>query len=282
MLTADSMQVYRLMDIGTAKPPLAERRGVPHHLIDLVDPDEPFSVAQYQSLAMQKISEVLARGRLPILAGGTGLYVRSVLDRYDFIPIEPDHCLRQELLEREHAMPGSLYDLLSEVDKRSAAKIHANDTRRQIRALEVYLKTGRPISERWRHAPLPYDVRYFGLTGPRDWLYQRIEERVDKQIADGLIDEVRYLRSLGYSKNLTSMQGLGYKEVFPYLEGQATMSETRSLIVKNTRHFAKRQYTWFRADKRIEWIDVGKPNGVAFAVERITRDLEGTRSQLDE
>ncbi len=282
VLTADSMQVYRLMNIGTAKPGVLERRGVPHHLIDLVYPDEPFSVAQYQKMALDKIDEVLSRGRMPLLSGGTGLYVKSVLDGYDFIPVAPDHDLRKELLGKEDTEEGSLYKWLREVDATAADKIHRNDLRRVVRALEVYMQTGRPISERWVKSQLPYRVEVFGLTAARDILYGWIEKRVHSQIQQGLIEEVSRLAEMGYTKELPSMQGLGYKEVFPFLESRATLDETIKLIMKNTRNFAKRQFTWFRRDSRIKWIDVGKINGAALAADQISASLEGTGTSSDE
>lgn len=282
MLSADSMQVYRLMDIGTAKPSIRERKGIPHHLIDIVYPDEPFSVAQYQALARKKIVEVLDRGKVPVIVGGTGLYIKSLIDSYEFIPASPDPELRGDLERKEREQPGFLHSWLSKIDPVAAAKIHPNDHRRTIRALEVFIKTGKPISDSWRRTPLPYDVLYFALTGPRQWLYERIDRRVEQQVRDGLVAEVMELYALGYTEDLPSMQGLGYKEMFCYLRGRATLLETVEMIARNTRRFAKRQYTWFRADDRIEWIDVGKPNGAMLAVEEITRKFEGRVRQLDE
>lgn len=282
ILTADSMQVYRLMDIGTAKPDMEEQKGIPHHLMDLVFPDEPFSVAMYQGLARAKIEEVLARGAVPVMVGGTGLYIKSVVDSYDFIPVAPDPALRADLLSREAGAPGELRRWLTDVDPAAAARIHPNDLRRTVRALEVYTQTGRPISVSWGATSLPYDVLSFGLTGPREWLYRRIDRRVDNLIERGLADEVRGLMKRGYTPDLPSMQGLGYKEMIPHIRGFASLEETRRLIALNTRRFAKRQYTWFRPDRRINWIDVGKPNGPEEAVEEIARVLGGRIRQFAE
>ena len=282
VLTADSMQVYKLMDIGTAKPTMEQRKGVPHHLIDLVYPNESFSAASYQALARATIADVFDRGRLALLAGGTGLYVKSLMDSYYFVPTDPDPALRAELEQKETGEPGSLRAWLERVDPRAAAKIHPNDLRRTVRALEVFVRTGTPISESWGHSAPPYDVVMFGLTGDRQWLYSRIDRRVRQQVQDGLAGEVAGLLERGYDESLTAMQGLGYKEMIPHLRGVCSLEEAMAAIATNTRRFAKRQFTWFRPDRRIIWLDIGKPNGKEAAVEEIAKAIEGRALNLDE
>jgi len=282
ILTADSMQVYRLMDIGTAKPTMEQKKGIPHHLIDLVYPDQPFSVAFYQALARRTIAEVLDRGHTPVLAGGTGLYVKSLVDSYYFVPADPDPELRADLQQRERGEPGSLRAWLERVDPKAAAKIHPNDLRRTVRALEVLIQTGSPISQSWGYSALPYDVVMFGLGADRDWLYSRIDRRVRQQVEDGLAGEVAMLLDRGYDERLPAMQGLGYKEMIPHLRGLCSLDEAVAEIATNTRRFAKRQFTWFRPDSRIIWLDVGKSKGREAAVEEIARSVEGRAVKLDE
>jgi len=282
VLTADSMQVYRMMDIGTAKPTVEQRKGIPHHLIDLVYPDEPFSVATYQAAAREKIEEVLHRGHVPLLVGGTGLYVKSLVDSYYFIPVDPSPALRTELQAREAREPGSLRSYLQRVDVDAATKIHPNDLRRTVRALEVFLQTGTPISRSWGYAAPPFDVLMFGFSGARQWLYSRIDLRVRQQVRDGLAQEVAKLLDCGYDESLPAMQGLGYKEMVPHLRGLRSLEEAVETIAANTRRFAKRQFTWFRPDRRIIWLDIGKPNGREEAVEEIAKAVEGRAAKLDE
>ncbi|KUK40952.1 MAG: tRNA dimethylallyltransferase [Clostridia bacterium 62_21] len=269
VVSADSMMVYRGMDIGTAKPTLVERRGVPHHLIDVVEPHAAFSVALYQELAEKCIADIHARGRLPLLVGGTGLYIRSVIDRYRFVAA-PDPDLRRRLVDEARlAGPDALHARLAAVDPAAAARIHPHNVRRVIRALEVYHQTGQPITsfqEPQRDASPKYRLWMFGLTMPREELYRRIEERVDRMLAAGLVDEVRRLLEGGYHRRFTAMQALGYKEIAAYLEGESTFEEAVRLLKRNTRRFAKRQLTWFRRDPRIRWLDVqalGGPPGAA-------------------
>ncbi len=260
IISADSMQIYRGMDIGTAKPTLEEQAGIPHHLIDVVDPGEPFSVADFQALARAKIDEISARGRLPILAGGTGLYVRAVIDPYNFIPAETDWKMREKLRRQAQEVGlASIYQWLSEVDPVAADRIHPNDARRIIRALEVYQTTGKPLSF-WEQQvdtdrPL-YDLLMIGLNRPRQELYQRINLRVDKMVEAGLLDEARRLLAQGLDEKFIANQAIGYKEFFPYLKGQETLDEAMERLKQNTRRYAKRQLTWFRADPRIQWVQI--------------------------
>ncbi|MCL6557599.1 MAG: tRNA (adenosine(37)-N6)-dimethylallyltransferase MiaA [Firmicutes bacterium] len=279
VVSADSMLVYRHMDVGTAKPTLDERDNIPHHMIDIIDPDEEYSVALFQEQARSVIKEVHARGNLPILVGGTGLYVRSVIDHYDFSGAGGDTELREKLQkEAEAGGAEALHRKLSSVDPDAAARLHPRDTRRVIRALEVYYRTGKPISSyqfRDRRQEPIYNLAMFGLTMPRETLYRRIETRVDRMIGDGLVDEVRALLAGGYSPDLPSMRGLGYKEMILYLSGEISLEGAVELLKMNTRRFAKRQLTWFRRDARIKWLDIEKYGSLEIIAQEITRIIEG-------
>lgn len=261
VISADSRQVYRYMDIGTAKPTISERKGVPHHLLDIVDPDEEFSVADFQRLARQTILQVWKRGKLPILIGGTGLYVKAVVDNYNFSSMAGDWEFRRRLRRLAEAVGGEvLLEKLRQVDPVTAERLHPNDWRRIIRALEVYHFTGRALSTWEREQPResPYNLCIVGLMMERAALYKTINRRVEKMIADGLIEEVRYLLRRGYSPDLNAMQGLGYKELILYIRGEMNLEEAVALLKRNTRRFAKRQLTWFRRDRRISWFYVDK------------------------
>lgn len=261
IISADSRQVYRHMDIGTAKPTLVEREGVPHHLLDIIDPDEEFSVAQYQRLAQGSIKEVWERGKLPILTGGTGFYVNAVIDNYNFSSTAMNREFRRRLRRLgEEKGGGYLWDKLSLVDPVSARRLHPNDLRRIIRALEVYEFTGCPLSqwEREQGKESPYHLCLIGLILERPLLYKRINRRVEEMVEKGLVDEVRGLLEKGYSPTLNSMKGLGYKEIIPYIKGEASLAETMAILQRDTRRFAKRQLTWFRRDKRISWFSMDK------------------------
>ncbi|TYP48686.1 tRNA (adenosine(37)-N6)-dimethylallyltransferase MiaA [Thermosediminibacter litoriperuensis] len=278
IISADSMQIYRYMDIGTAKPAPHERKGVPHHMIDIIDPDEDFSVADFQAMAKGCIGDIYARGKLPILSGGTGLYVNAVCYNYTFCNFEKDEDLRLQLRsEAEKYGNEFLYDKLKQVDPKAAEKIHPNNLRRIIRALEVYIKTGVPFSyfeELTKKQESPYDLLIFGLTRPREELYERINKRVLLMIEKGFVDEVKRLLEMGYSKDLNSMQGLGYRQIIDYLEGRTTFEEAIYLISRDTRRYAKRQYTWFRKDKNIIWLDVSR-EGEGKIIENIVKSVEG-------
>jgi len=276
IISGDSMQVYRGMDIGTAKITKEEMQGVPHHMIDIKDPDEPFTVAEFQQRADQLIREIVARGRLPMLVGGTGLYIRAVLEPYTFIPMKADPELRRRLAEEEERYgPGHLHRRLQEVDPVAAAKLHPNDLRRIIRALEVFLQTGTPISATQTAAGKEprYDDLFLGLTMERSLLYRRIEERVDRMIAAGWLEEVRRLLER-YPPHLPAMQALGYRELVQYYRGLLTLPEAISLIKRNTRRYAKRQFTWFRRERRLQWIDVTSQTP-EMVVEAIAKMAEG-------
>jgi tRNA dimethylallyltransferase len=257
IISADSMMVYRGMDVGTAKPTLAERKGVPHHLIDVVDPRENYSVATFQAAAREHVREINARGRLPILAGGTGLYVRAVLEAYRFTG-GVDRELRRRLAEEAGCYgPGHLHAHLRSVDPAAAQRLHANDLKRIIRALEVYYGTGGGTSGAVPADTEPaYNALVFGLQLERQELYRRIEARVDSMLGAGLVDEVERLLKGGLQRNATAMQALGYKEIAAYVNGELSLEEAVRVLKRNTRRFAKRQYTWFRHDGRIRWLDV--------------------------
>ncbi len=260
IVSADSMQCYRGLDIGTAKPTAEQQARVPHHLIDIVDPDTPFSVAEYQERARAAIEDIHQRGRLPVLVGGSGLYVRAAIDGLGLPMAPPDPELRQRLTEeaREHG-PAVLHARLGAVDPEAAARIHINDEKRIIRALEVFELTGLPISrlqELDRQQQARYNTRQFGLTLPREEMYRRIEARVEEMIRSGLVEEVKSLLDRGYDERLVPMKGLGYAQIIPVVRGKRSRDEAVKLLKRDTRRFAKRQLTWFRADSRIEWINV--------------------------
>lgn len=257
IVSADSRQVYRGMDIGTAKPTPEERALVPHHLIDVVAPDEPFSLAQYQKLAYQAIGAILARGRVPFLVGGTGQYVRAVVEGWGIPRVPPNEQLRAELFRQaEVEGPWALHARLREVDPAAAERIDPSNVRRVVRALEVYLETGQPITELQRKKPPPYRILQIGLTMERQELYRRIDERVDRMIEEGLVEEVRGLVERGYSYDLPSMSGLGYQQIGMYLRGLVSLEEAVQLIKHHTRRFVRHQYNWFRLnDESIRWFD---------------------------
>ncbi len=255
IVCADSRTVYRGMDIGTAKPTAAQRAAVPHHLLDVADPEETFTVAQFQRLARAAIAAIRDRGRLPLLVGGTGLYIRAVVDDFHIPAVAPDSALRARLEAdaRAHG-PAALHARLQAVDPVAASCIHPHNVRRVIRALEVCLATGRPISAQQRRGPSTAAV-LVGLWRARVDLYRRIDARVDEQLAAGLLDETRRLLQRGVPHEAPAMQGLGYKELAGYLLGRYDYAEAVRRLKRNTRRYAKRQLTWFRRDARIRWVD---------------------------
>lgn len=284
IVSCDSMQVYRHMDIGTAKPTPAERARMPHHLVDVVDPSEPFSVARFQELAWSAIDDIAARGGCPVLVGGTGLYVRAVVDGFLF-PWEGASAEVRKALEEEARSRGvpALYERLEQVDPMAARKIHPNDARRIIRALEVHVTTGRPISEMWRkgRGKLRVDgLVMVGLVRERGSLYERIERRCDSMIEQGLVEETAGLLERGYERALTAGQALGYKEIVEHLRGRCSLAEALTLIKRNTRRYAKRQLTWFRADPRVEWIDLGTLGSVSQAATCVLALIKGKLAAL--
>ncbi len=257
VISADSRQVYRYMDIGTAKATPEERAAVPHHLIDIVDPDEELTLAHYQALATAAIEEVWSRGKLPMLVGGTGLYVRAVTEGWTVPQVPPDQALRARLLaEAEQLGHEALHARLAAVDPVAAERIDARNVRRVVRALEVYYRTGKPISALQYKVSPGYRILQIGLTLPRPLLYERIDARIERMMAQGLEDEVRRLVARGYRYDLPAMSGLGYQQIGQYLRGEVTREEAIALIKRHTRRFVRQQYNWFRlSDARIRWFD---------------------------
>lgn len=258
IISADSMQVYRYMDIGSAKIRKEEMCGVPHYLIDCLNPEEEFNIYIFQQMAKKAMAQIYANGHIPIVVGGTGFYIQSLI--YDIrFEEEEDDGIRQKY-EQLLAEQGEeyLHGLLEKVDPISAEKIHFHNTKRVIRALEFYEKNQYPISEHnetEQHKESPYEFRYFVLNDDREKLYQKIELRVDEMVRNGLIDEVKHLKEMGYHRGMVSMQGLGYKEILDYLDEKITLDEAIYRIKRDTRHFAKRQLTWFRRERDVIWVD---------------------------
>lgn len=265
IICMDSMQIYRRMDIGTAKPTAEERALVPHHMIDVVDPEEPYAVADYARGAEEAVEQVLSRGRTPILVGGTGLYLKALMDGLTLGGAGGDARLRAELNAvadepggREH-----LHARLAAVDPQTAARLHPNDRRRVIRAIEVYEQTGVPMSRQERQAQeRPFRVLPLALAWPREALFERLEVRVRRMMADGLLREVRGLLESGVPLSAQSMQGIGYKELAPVVMGEAEEAGAVWQIILHTRHYAKRQGTWLRADPRCVWLDARDPGAL--------------------
>ncbi|WP_201003348.1 tRNA (adenosine(37)-N6)-dimethylallyltransferase MiaA [Paenibacillus glycanilyticus] len=261
IISGDSMQVYKEMDIGTAKLPLAERQGIVHHLIDICEPDVAYSVADFQVHCREAIADISARGKLPFIVGGTGLYVESVCYGFEFNENGSDPAFRdeQQRYAEEHGAE-ALHARLAEVDPKSAERLHPNDQRRIIRALEIFHMSGEMMSaqlERQKKES-PYELCILGLAMDRKVLYSRIEQRVDQMLEDGLVEEVRGLLERGVTEDSLAMQGLGYKEIVMYLRGECTLEAAVELLKRDTRRFAKRQLSWFRHMKDIEWIDMGE------------------------
>jgi len=273
IISADSRLFYRGLNIGTAKPTVAERAIAPHHLIDLCDPDETLSLGQYQRLAYQTIDDVLARGRLPILAGGTGQYVIAVVEGWGIPEVAPQPELRAAL----ETLGGDAARWLRALDPEAAARLDPRNARRVIRALEVTLTTGRPISELQRKTPPPYDTRIIGLWRDRRALYERIDARVDAMMTEGLLDEVRRLMEAGYGRDLPSMSGLGYRQLAAHLAGEMTLEEAVERIKFETHRFARQQATWFRRDDpRITWFDADEGDATSHVIAYVERWLGKT------
>ncbi len=258
IVNADSRQVYRYMDIGTAKPTAEDRSKIPHHLLDVVDPDEDFSLAIYQDMAGRAIEDIHRRGRIPVLVGGSGQYVWAILEGWSAPEVPPDPAFREELELKSITEGGDiLYRQLQEVDPESAGKIDPRNIRRVIRALEVFRITGKRFSELRTKTPPDFNVRIVGITVERDELYRRIDARVDAMVKHGFIDEVRSLLDRGYSPDLPAMSSLGYREIGGYLKGELSLPEACEQIKFTTHRFARNQYAWFRAnDERIRWFDI--------------------------
>ena len=259
IISADSMQVYRHMDIGSAKITKEEMQGVKHYLIDVLEPDEEFHVVKFQQLAKAAMEEIYAKGKIPIVVGGMGFYIQALLYDIDFTENNEDTSYRRELEEISRTKGAEyLHEMLKAVDEKSAQSIHANNVKRVIRALEFFRQTGQKISEhneKEREKTSPYHFAYFVLTDERSHLYANIDKRVDLMIEQGLVDEVQKLKNMGFHRDMVSMQGLGYKEILDYLDGKTTLEEAIYIIKRETRHFAKRQLTWFRRERDVIWLD---------------------------
>lgn len=259
IISADSMQVYKHMDVGSAKITPEEMDGVRHYLVDELEPFDEFHVVKFQEYAQKYLNEIYVHGKIPIIAGGTGFYIQALLNDIDFTEQESDSAYRKELeaLAEEHGNQ-YLHDRLKEVDPESAEAIHPNNRKRVIRALEFYQETGRKISEHNAKEQMrtsPYNFAYFVLNDERSHLYKRIDARVDKMIEDGLEAEVRRLKEMGCTKDMVAMQGIGYKEMLSYLDGSYSLEEAVYIIKRETRHFAKRQITWFKRERDVIWLN---------------------------
>ncbi|KPV55466.1 tRNA delta(2)-isopentenylpyrophosphate transferase [Paenibacillus sp. A3] len=272
IISGDSMQVYRGMDIGTAKASPEELARVKHHMIDIHDPVHPFSVAEFQERCVTLIRDIDSRGKLPFIVGGTGLYVESVCYDFRFSEGGSDEAFRaeQEAYAEAHGAE-ALHERLRQIDPESAQRLHPNDRRRIIRALEIFHMTGERLSDQLKtqKKQTPYELCIVGLTMDRALLYKRIEERIDLMLEQGLVEEVRGLLAKGYDPSLVSMQGLGYKEIAAYLQGEYSLEGAVDLLKKNTRHFAKRQLSWFRHMKDIVWVDMSEMEEFSTQLNRI-------------
>ncbi|MDO5798070.1 MAG: tRNA (adenosine(37)-N6)-dimethylallyltransferase MiaA [Eubacteriales bacterium] len=259
IISADSMQVYKGMDIGSAKIRKEEMQGVTHYLVDVLEPEDEFHIVKFQEMAKAAMKEIYAKGKIPILVGGTGFYIQAVARDIDFTQAEQETSYREEL-ERLAKEKGAdyLHEELRKVDPKSAQNIHANNVKRVIRALEFYHQNKTPISEHneeQKQQVSPYELAYFVLSAPRNILYERIDKRVDKMLEEGLLEEVRTLKERGCHRGMVSMQGIGYKEILAYLDGEYPLEEAVRILKRDTRHFAKRQLTWFKREQDVIWLD---------------------------
>lgn len=281
ILSADSMQIYKYMDIGTAKIKKEEMEDIPHYLIDIVSPDEEFTVSNYKENAKKIISKINSKGKLPMVVGGTGLYVNSLIYDLNFTKVPSDIRIREELDSLANKYGNEfLHSKLEKIDKVSAEKIYANDRKRVIRAIEIYKMTGKPMSihnENFRKPNNEYNLTMIGLNMDRKKLYDRINTRVDLMFQEGLIDEVKSLLSMGYTKELVSMKGIGYKEVIMYLDGSITLDESMEMIKKGSRNYAKRQLTWFRRNEMINWINIDDFSDFNSLIENIIYSLKNKK-----
>jgi len=278
IISGDSMQVYKGMDIGTAKASPEERAIVPHHMIDIHEPSYPFSVAEFQERARDLIADIHGRGKLPFIVGGTGLYVESVCYEYQFSEVNQNEAYRTEMDAFAVAYGDeALHAKLAAIDPASAERLHPHDRRRIIRALEVYHESGQPLSVHLagQQKRSPYNLCIVGLTMDRSILYKRIEDRIDLMMEEGLLDEVRGLLEAGCRTDYISMRGLGYKEMIAYLQGDLSLEEAVTLLKRDTRRFAKRQLSWFRHMKDIEWVDVTEPANFSAHLQQINAIITG-------
>jgi tRNA dimethylallyltransferase len=277
IISGDSMQIYKHMDIGTAKIQSAEMEGIPHHLLDIKEPDESFSVAEFQQLVREKITDIHKRGKLPMLVGGTGLYIQSVIYDYQFSETCSDDAFRNELEEKARQRGNEyIHNLLKQIDPKSAERIHPNNVRRVIRALEVFHCTGRTTSEYQQNQEqeLLYNVALIGLTMNRDKLYERINLRVNLMLEAGLVEEVKTLYDQGL-RDVQSIQAIGYKEIFEYIDGLVTLDEAVENLKQNSRRYAKRQLTWFRNKMDVAWFDMTERDSYSKKMNEISSFIEG-------
>lgn len=277
IISGDSMQIYKGMDIGTAKIKPEEMEGIPHHLIDIKDPSENFSVAEFQELVREKIAEISSRGRLPMIVGGTGLYIQAAICDYQFSDASADETLRLQLEQRAREIGNdALHQELTEIDPKSAGQIHPNNIRRVIRALEVYYRTGKTRSEtqKEQETELIYQTALVGLTMEREKLYERINLRVDLMIKEGLIEEATKLYNQGL-RDCQSIQAIGYKELYEYFAGKVSLEEAIEKLKKNSRHYAKRQLTWFRNKMDVQWFNMAETHDIGKKIIGISRYVEG-------
>jgi len=275
IISADSRQIYRGLDIGTDKASLAQQAVVPHHMLDVVEPDEILSLADFQEQTFALIDDIHRRRRLPLLVGGTGQWVWAVVEGWGIPRVSPDYDLRSELEARAEAIGAEAFHAeLAVIDPHAAQKLDPRNVRRVIRAMEVYQKTGVPISEHQKKSPPPYQTTIIGLTRPREQLYERIDRRIDRMMERGLLEEVKQLVAAGYGLNLPAMSGLGYRQIGQYLQGAVSLDETIALIKKETRRFVRQQYNWFRLDdERIQWFEVDQVDDVYGRVSDRVRDI---------
>lgn len=259
IISADSMQVYKKMDIGSAKIRSEEMQGIPHHLVDVLEPEEEFHIVKFQQMAKKAMEDIYSRGKIPILVGGTGFYIQAVTKDIDFTEAQQENDYRKELEALAEEKGGEhLHEMLRKVDPVSADAIHAHNVKRVIRALEFYHQNGSPISahnEEQKQHESPYNLAYFVLNMPRELLYERIDLRVDQMMKEGLLEEVSRLKEEGCHRGMVSMQGLGYKEILAYLDGEYPLEEAVRVLKRDTRHFAKRQLTWFRREQELTWVN---------------------------
>lgn len=264
VISGDSMQVYKHMDIGTAKVTEDEKKGIPHYMIDEFEPDQECSVAVFQQQVKKYMNKIYNKGNIPIIVGGTGFYIRSITHDIEFEQVVKNEDYRKQLTKEADTFGAEyLHNRLQKVDPESASTIHMNNVQRVIRALEYYMETGKPISKHnteEKQKQTPYNLIFIALTMDREILYSRINIRVDQMIEEGLISEIESLISKGYSKNLTSMKAIGYKEFFPFFEGELSLNECIEILKRDTRHYAKRQLTWLKHQANPIWIPVDKYN----------------------
>lgn len=262
IISADSVQVYKHMDIGSAKITPEEMQGVPHHLVDVLPPTSEFHVVKFQEMAKEAMANIYANGHIPILVGGTGFYIQAVLNDIDFTKNDGDSSYRRELEEKAGKEGAhALHEMLKQIDPKAAQEIHENNVKRVIRAIEFYEQSGKRISEHneeQRARTSPYAYKYFVLNDERDRLYTNIDKRVDIMVQEGLLEEVMKLLSMGCKRESTAMQGIGYKEILDYLDDKCSFEDAVNAIKSNTRHFAKRQLTWFRRERDVIWVDKDK------------------------